>query len=128
VSHQKFGIPTAARKLHGGGASRGGGGLLAGGRAGPGGEYCVWLEDRGDIVPLIWPYGCEGRLDPPEIIDEAGQVVARVGQEIHVSGMDVNIDATMHYSMGKNRGYSIHHFFPPDRSETASEHPIERFV
>ena len=23
MSHQKFGIPTAARKLHGGGASRG---------------------------------------------------------------------------------------------------------
>jgi hypothetical protein len=70
------------------------------------------LEDRGDIIPLIWPCGCEGRLDPPEIIDEAGQVVARVGEVIHVSGMDKDIDPSMPCSMGKNRAFRIHHFFP----------------
>jgi hypothetical protein len=79
------------------------------------------MVDRGEVVPLTWPAGCEGRLDPPEIVDEAGQVVARVGETICISGSDIDIDPEIPFSMGKSRGFYIHHFFPPALHDTDTD-------
>ena len=43
------------------------------------------MVDRGDAIPVIWPYGCRARLDPLEILDRHGSVLAREGDLLIVS-------------------------------------------
>ncbi|HXS23204.1 MAG TPA: hypothetical protein VN719_03160 [Gemmatimonadales bacterium] len=67
------------------------GGRLTGGTA-PDGTYCVWLTDRGESQAVLWPPGYQARLDPLEILDQDGQIVAREDDMLVVSGGVVHVD------------------------------------
>jgi hypothetical protein len=67
------------------------GGRLTGGVAADG-TYCVWLTDRGEPQAVLWPPGYRARLDPLEILDPDGQIVAREGDMLVVSGGTVPVD------------------------------------
>lgn len=60
-------------------------GVLSGGMASCG-NYCVWIDDEGLVTPVIWPAGFRARLDPLELLDAGGQVVAREGDHLRVGG------------------------------------------
>jgi len=50
---------------------------------------CVWLEsdtERATKLPLVWPAGFYGRLDPLRIYDRGGRIVAREGQVVEFGG------------------------------------------
>jgi hypothetical protein len=45
-------------------------------------DGCLWARTRdGKTCAVIWPHGFTARLDPGELIDQDGNVVARQGQE-----------------------------------------------
>ena len=67
------------------------GGRVAGGVTADG-TYCVWLTDRGELEAVLWPPGYWARLDPLEILDPDGQIVAREGDMLIVSGGTVPVD------------------------------------
>jgi len=67
------------------------GGRVTGGVAADG-TYCVWLTDRGEREAVLWPPGYRARLDPLEILDPDGQIVAREGDMLIVSGGTVPVD------------------------------------
>lgn len=60
-------------------------GFLTGGM-GPCGNYCVWVEYRGHVTPIVWPAGFRARLDPLELLDGQGRVVARGGDYLRLGG------------------------------------------
>ena len=61
-------------------------GTVQGEQTGPG-KCRIWVErDDGEIVPVVWPHGYRARLDPLELLDASGAVVAVVGTEISVAG------------------------------------------
>jgi hypothetical protein len=61
------------------------GGLLVGALVE--GAVRTWLADTGgQLLLVMWPGGFGARIDPLEILDEAGEVVARGGELITVAG------------------------------------------
>jgi hypothetical protein len=63
----------------------GGGGVLAG--AVVDGSVRTWLTDtNGQLTLVIWPANFRARFDPLEIIDDRGDVVARGGESVSVTG------------------------------------------
>lgn len=83
------------------------GGILAGGEIAPG-QYCLWVVDRGEVVPVIWPRGYKARLNPLELINEIGEVVASVGEIVEIAGGDVACDPGQPCAMGKSFAFSAH--------------------
>lgn len=71
-------------------AARSGGRLT--GSVAADGTYCVWLSDRGEPQAVLWPPGYRARLDPLEILDPDGQIVAREDDMLVVSGGTVPVD------------------------------------
>jgi hypothetical protein len=67
------------------------GGRLTGGAAADG-TYCVWLTDRGQAQAVLWPPGYRAQLDPLEILDPDGQIVAREGDTLIVGGAAIPVD------------------------------------
>lgn len=62
--------------------------------AGPG-ACRVWVErEDGEIIPVIWPAGYRARLDPFELLDATGTVVAVPGTPIDVGGGLMPTDPT----------------------------------
>jgi hypothetical protein len=61
-------------------------GTVQGQQTGP--DRCrIWVErDSGKIVPVVWPAGYRARLDPLELLDPVGRVVAVAGTVISVPG------------------------------------------
>src|SRR5258708_14558211 len=50
-------------------------------------DWRVWVErDSGEAVPVGWPAGFSARLDPFELLDGTGTVVAGAGTAISVCG------------------------------------------
>lgn len=62
-------------------------GVLTGGQS-VGGRYCIWIaaSHDGARVPVVWPAGYTARFHPLELLNEVGEIVARGGDEIAVSG------------------------------------------
>jgi hypothetical protein len=90
------------------------GGTLAGGPQ-PGGHYCVWLTDRGMTQPVIWPHGYTARLNPLEIMDPAGTVIAREGDTLIVGGGFIDVDPSSPCSLGQSSAFAINVIRPgPD--------------
>jgi hypothetical protein len=81
------------------------GGRLTGGVAADG-TYCVWLTDRGEPQPVLWPPGYQARLDPLEILDPDGQILAREGDMLVVSGGSVPVDPAP-CSLGQSAAFYI---------------------
>ena len=81
------------------------GGRLTGGVAADG-TYCVWLTDRGESEAVLWPPGYRARLDPLEILDPDGQIVAREGDMLVVSGGTVPVDPAPG-SLGQSAAFYI---------------------
>lgn len=53
----------------------------------------IWVEEEdGEIVPVVWPAGYRARLDPLELLDATGTVVAVPGTPISVAGGFIPID------------------------------------
>jgi hypothetical protein len=51
------------------------------------GGACLWLvEGNGERRLIIWPHGFRARLDPLQLLDEQGGVVATEGQYIRAGG------------------------------------------
>lgn len=42
-------------------------------------------------LPIVWPHGYTARTDPLRVIDENGQVVARVGDRVRLGGGEESI-------------------------------------
>jgi hypothetical protein len=63
-------------------------GHLVGGLSPDGGEVaCMWLEDQtGRRVDVIWPDGWDQAFHPLRLLDDSGQIVAREGDVLTVSG------------------------------------------
>lgn len=71
-------------------------GTVQGEQLGP--DKCrIWVERRdGEIVPVVWPAGYHARLDPLELLDDTGKVVAVVGTKISVPGGLMPTDPSAH--------------------------------
>jgi hypothetical protein len=50
------------------------------------GTFCVWLAARGDHSPIVWPAGYHIRLQPLELLNSQGVVVARGGEQVSFGG------------------------------------------
>lgn len=47
----------------------------------------IWLaKDDGELVLTMWPREYRAHLDPLLVLDERGQVIARGGEQLGVSG------------------------------------------
>ena len=62
-------------------------------RAHASGQATVWVRTGSAMTPVIFPAGFRARLDPPEIVDERGRIVAREGITIEVSGGFAPVDS-----------------------------------
>ncbi|MHB1431539.1 MAG: hypothetical protein ACYCVZ_05415 [Streptosporangiaceae bacterium] len=56
---------------------------------------------------MIWPYGCRARLDPLEILDRHGTVLAREGDLLIVGGGQVPADPASPCSLGQEHAFAI---------------------
>ena len=75
-------------------------GRLTGGES-PSGQYLVWLAAAGGkITPVMWPRGFRAILDPLELINADGDVVARAGEYLKLGGGFVSADPAEPSSMG----------------------------
>jgi hypothetical protein len=71
-------------------------GTVQGEQLDPGGCR-IWVERRdGEIVPVVWPAGYHARLDPLELLDASGAVIAVVGTAISVPGGLMPTDPAAH--------------------------------
>ncbi len=51
------------------------------------GEVSAWLTGfRGDRTVTMWPSEYRARVEPFELLDEVGQVIARAGDQVHLVG------------------------------------------
>jgi hypothetical protein len=83
------------------------GGVLTLGQA-EAGSNILWLQDTGDRkIPVIWPAGFHARLDPLEVLDASGNVVAQEGQYLVVQGGYVQADPADPFTLGRSRAFSI---------------------
>jgi hypothetical protein len=70
------------------------------------GDYCVWLkDDSGNVTPVIWPHGFRARRDPLILMDENGEVVAREGDCLSLTGGFVPVDMREPCSMGQDQAF-----------------------
>jgi hypothetical protein len=82
-------------------------GVLDGGEVSSG-HYCVWLRTGdGNADPLIWPAEFSARLDPLEILDGQGAVVATAGQQLVLTGGLTPVDKTQPCSLGRGMAFSV---------------------
>ncbi len=51
------------------------------------GEVSVWLTGfRGDRILTMWPSDYRARVEPFELLNEVGQVIARAGDQVQLGG------------------------------------------
>ena len=81
-------------------------GVLEAGRTDRG-EYCVWLRTRQRAVPVVWPAGFRARLDPLELLNAEGKVVARGGDWISVAGAELPADPESRCMLGQDRAFHV---------------------
>jgi hypothetical protein len=81
-------------------------GTLTGGTR-DGGHYCVWLTERGTTFAVIWPHGYRARLNPLEILNPAGTVIAQEGDTLTVGGGLIDVDHSMPCSLGQSSAFAI---------------------
>jgi len=86
-------------------------GTVQGEQTGP--DTCrIWVErDDGEIIPVIWPAGYRARLDPLELLDPAGMVVAVPGTPISVAGGLIPADRADHG--GADEAFHVMDELPP---------------
>jgi len=82
-------------------------GVLNGG-AGMDGQYYVWVESGGVRTHVRWPAGFGARLDPLEVVDRDGQVMAREGDVIQVAGGAGTADAAVVEAIGASQVFVAH--------------------
>jgi hypothetical protein len=82
-------------------------GTLEGGETGPD-RWCVWMRSPGGHrVPVVWPPGFRARLDPLEVLDPGGQVVARAGQRFVLGGGFRPADPGDPCSLGQDQAFYV---------------------
>jgi len=79
-------------------------------RGGPDAEgiYRVWAESGGTRAHLVWPSGFVAWLDPLEVVDRDGRVVAREGDVIQVGGGAGAADPVVADALGASGVFVIH--------------------
>lgn len=82
-------------------------GVLRGGSDATG-RYQVWAESGGTRTHLVWPSGFVAWLDPLEVVDRDGRVVAREGDVIQVAGGAGAADPAVADAVGASRVFVIH--------------------
>lgn len=55
---------------------------------------CVWLETDDARYEVLWPEGWEANADPIELRNPDGDVIAREGDEVQVTGAEATDVAT----------------------------------
>jgi hypothetical protein len=102
-------LPTSDWQASGWAMTARSGGVLTGGHD-PAGAFIVWLQDGAErTIPVSWPAGFSARLDPLEVLDASGAVVAREGQRLVVQGGYVPADPAEPFMMGRPRAFHIQH-------------------
>src|SRR6266536_30330 len=81
-------------------------GVLEGGRTDRG-EYCVWVRAGQRAVPVVWPAGFRARLDPLELLNAEGEVVARAGDCISVAGPEMPADPESPCMLGQDCAFHV---------------------
>lgn len=58
-------------------------------------EGCVWLETDGERYEVLWPEGWEADTGPVELRNPEGEVVAREGDRVRVTGAEADDAVTV---------------------------------
>ncbi len=58
-------------------------------------EGCVWLEADGQRYEILWPEGWEADTGPVELRNPEGEVVAREGDQVRVTGAEADDAVTV---------------------------------
>jgi len=82
-------------------------GVLRGG-ADNGGKYFVWVESGGTRTHVVWPSGFVARLDPLEVADPDGNVVAHEGDLIQLVGAAGSADHDVEDAVGASQVFIVH--------------------
>ncbi len=87
-------------------------GVLEGSETGPD-SYCLWIRSaKGRRVPVLWPAGYHARIDPLELLNVSGQVVARAGDLLVLGGGFRPIDPADPCSFGQAQAFHVQHEMP----------------
>jgi hypothetical protein len=82
-------------------------GVLEGGEAGPD-CWCLWMRSAtGNRVPVLWPAGFRARLDPLEVLNGSGQMVARAGEHLVLGGGFRPADPEDPCSLGQDQAFYV---------------------
>lgn len=88
-------------------------GTVAGEQTGPA-ECSIWVErESGQIVAVVWPAGFCARLNPLELLDSTGAVVAVPGTAIHVTGGFKPTDPADPRILGRPEAFHVMDELPP---------------
>jgi hypothetical protein len=78
------------------------------GAADSSGKYYVWVESAGIKTHVVWPAGFTALLDPLEIVDADGKVVAREGDVIEVGGGAGSAKHALPDELGGSPAFVVH--------------------
>jgi hypothetical protein len=81
-------------------------GVLEGGRTASE-EYCVWVRAGQRRVPVVWPADFRARINPLELLDSNGKVVARGGEHVSLTGAELAVDAHDPCMLGHARAFYV---------------------
>ena len=90
-------------------------GVLEGGATEPD-SYCLWIRSaKGRRVPVLWPAGYHARIDPLELLNASGQIVARAGDHLVLGGGIRPVDPADPCSLGQAQAFHVQHEMPESR-------------
>lgn len=86
------------------------------------GAVRTWLERDDRLILLVWPREFRANIDPLELLDENGQVLARGGERIAVGGGSFPEETTVRGSTRSFHAWSVsRETETSDHSATASD-------
>jgi hypothetical protein len=76
-------------------------------------RWCLWMRsDAGNRTPVLWPAGYHARLDSLEVLNASGQLFARAGEHLVLSGGFCRVDPDDPCSLGRDHAFYVQHETP----------------
>jgi hypothetical protein len=76
-------------------------------------RWCLWMRsDAGNRTPVLWPAGYHARLDPLEVLNASGQLFARAGEHLVLSGGFRPVDPDDPCSLGRDQAFYVQNETP----------------